>query len=252
MDDQTTTEETVEQSTGAQEALPEETTQESAEQTASESTEVEETSTGEETQEPSLPDADEKLQKYAKSHGIELDSPSAIKAAQIAMNNQAEFHRTKQQKSELEKVIDNGITEEAEARGMTDDERLDIARIKAKLTVREFFDATPEAKTYEKQMIELLGDNPHLAGDLEGLYAKALLKSGNSETLKLEGAKEALQSLAGKQRAAAPAGAAVNSNTSPQKITRDLIRQKTQAGDVNWLEKHQNEINQAVAEGTLL
>lgn len=248
MDDQTTTEEVVADA-GAEKALPEESQTETAEETASETATAEETSTGEE--EASVPETDEKLQKYAKSHGIELDSPSAIKAAQIAMDNQAEYSRTKQQKSELEKTIDKGITEEAEARGLSDDDRVDIARIKAKLTVREFFDATPDAKPYEKQMIELLGSNPHLAGDLEGLYAKALLKSGNVESLKSEGGRKALESLASKQRATAPTGSAVNSSTSTQSITRAEINRRLQSGDTDWYAKNQAKINQLVAEGKL-
>jgi len=50
------------------------------------------------------PETDDKLRKYAENQGIELDSPSAIKAARLAMENQAEKTRNYQKASELEKA----------------------------------------------------------------------------------------------------------------------------------------------------
>src|ERR1044071_7258288 len=63
---------------------------------------------------PSAPEADDKLRKYAANQGIELDSPSAIKAARLAMENQAEKTRNYQKASELEKTVTAQSDVEAE------------------------------------------------------------------------------------------------------------------------------------------
>lgn len=244
MDDQNTTTDDESVDTGA-EALPE-TQSESAEEVTSESTE--DSSEG---ADAAQPETDDKLKKFADSKGISLDTESEIKSAKIALNSQQEFTRKRQTNSKLEKAMDEGITQEVEARGLSDDDRVDIARLKAKMTVRDFWDSNPDAKTYEPQMVKILQSKPHLAGDLESLFAVALRDGGNTETLKSEGGRRALESLASKQRATSPTGSAISSAPSSKTITRAEINQHLQAGDTAWYNKNQTKINQLVAEGKL-
>jgi hypothetical protein len=242
MEENTTTEEVV-QETGAETALPVENKTESAEQSTTE--EPSESATGE--SEDSLPSIDEKLTNFAKAQGIEDVSELSereLRLLKVARDNQAEFQRNRQKASELEKVIDQGITEEAETVGLSDDDRLDIVRIKTKLSVREFFDNNPDAKPFEQAMIQELQNKPHLAGDLESLYANAVVKSGN---LKSEGKKEALQSLAHKQTAAVPKGNAVTSAmTSETAITPQNVDQMVARMSVDEYRKRLPEINKAL------
>lgn len=211
MEEKTTTEAPVE--TGAQEALPVEAEQATAE-TPVESEQKQELESGAE----ALPEKDDQLQKFAQSHGLELDSPSAIKAAKMAMDNQAEYQRNRQKASELEKSLSTKSDEVAEQVAETtgqDPELLKrLQRVEVKEAVRDFWGTTigetlPD-KSLEPKMIEILGQKPHLAGDLEALYAEAVLKSGNLNAVKSQGKREALESLAHKQQAAVPTGNATN------------------------------------------
>jgi hypothetical protein len=59
---------------------------------------------------------------------------------------------------------------------------------------------------YEPAMIDLLKTKPYLAGDLEALYASAVMKSGGVAAVKSQGKREALSDLAHKQQAAVPTG----------------------------------------------
>jgi hypothetical protein len=248
MEEQTITEEPIVES-GAQDALPESQSVDTAVETTSESTDNESSEGAE-----ALPEVDEKLQSFAKGQGIENVaelSEREQKLLKVAYDNNAGYQRNRQKASELEKGLTQRVDEEAEYQGLQDDDRIVLHKMAVKQAVRDFWDENPEAKNHEKQMIEVLADNPHLAGDLEALYGKALLRSGASDTLKSEGGREALNRLANKQRAASPQGSAVNSAIPSNKITRDVIREKTQAGDVAWLDKNQTEINRLVSEGLL-
>lgn len=194
-------------------------------------------------------EADNSNEKWLKSKGIDPNSPEAVeKLAEMARNSEQAMHSKAQKASELEKALDSGITQEAEAQGITDDDRLDIARIKAKLTVREFFDNTPDAKPYEQAMIAELQNKPHLAGDLESLYATAVYKSGNLDAVKSQGKREALESLAHKQQAAVPSGDAVNgSSMGSATITPANVDKLVAEHDVDWFIKNQAAINKAMA-----
>jgi hypothetical protein len=210
-EDQTITDAPVED--GAQEALPTETEEQTA---ATEETSQEEQSEGEQS---SLPETDEKLKNYAESHGIDLDSPGAIKAAKIAMDNQADFSRGRagaKLKESLDPAIEEHARQQAEQTGGDPEVLRRVAATEVRLAVRDFFDSNPEAKQYEQAMVDTLQNKPHLAGDLDALYAVARAKS--PETLKSQGAKDALQSLASKQHAAMPNGSAVNPAPKTQPV----------------------------------
>lgn len=246
MDENTTTEAPVE--SGAQDALPEATEQAPAVAETNDQSATESTSSGEE--QSSLPDIDEKLKKYADTHGLELDSENTIKAAKIAMQNQAEFHRSRQQQSELKKsmeaVADSVADEEAAVTGENPETARLLKRLLVRDSLRDFWDNNPEAREHEEQLAKIVSDRPHLAGDLEAAYALV-----QTQTLKSEGKKEALTTLASKQRAAAPAGSAVSSAPTQSSITRAEISRRTQSGDLAWLDKNRDKINQLVSDGKL-
>lgn len=192
---------------------------------------------------------DNSTDEWLKNKGIDPGSPEAIrKVADMARNAEKTMHAKAQKASELEKAIDTGITEEAQIQGLSDDDRLDIVRIKTKLNVREFFDNNPDAKSYEQAMIAELANKPHLAGDLESLYANAVVKSGGVGQLKSQGKREALETLAQKQQAAAPRGNAVNSSpTGGSKLTPQNVDQMVAGMTSEEYRRRLPEINRAIA-----
>ncbi len=182
---------------------------------------------------------------WAKNKGLSIETDNERKLAQMARNAEKAMHEKSVKASQLEKAIDTGITQEAEAQGLTGDDRVEIARIKVKMNVREFFEDHPEAKAYEQAMATELSAKPHLAGDLESLYATAIYKSGH---LQNQGKKQALESLVHKQQAAVPKGNAINGNSmGAAKITSQNVDQLVGQNDLNWFREHQAEINQAMA-----
>jgi hypothetical protein len=241
MDDKTTTDAPVDDQ-AADQPQPESTEAAPAEPTPAEPPEQ----SDEQPAEPSPDDTSEWLQKK----GIDPTDPEALtKLAKSAREAEKAMHRNAQKASELEKAMDNGITEEAEAQGLSDDERLDIVRIKTKLSVREFFDGNPEARQYEAAMIEELQRKPHLAGDLESLYANAVLKSGSLDNVKSQGKREALESLAHKQQAAVPKGSAVNSQSmGSQQITPDNVDLLVAQNGYEWYRKNVDAVNKAMSD----
>lgn len=217
MDEDTTTVPVEPAETGAQPAQPVEpdTTQPADVQTdadPSETTEDAETTTG-----PSEVDA--KLQKYAASQGIDLDSPSAIKAATIAMKAQSEATRQHRQKSELESSLstqsDEYAEQVAEATGQDPEVLKRLQRMEVKEAVRDFWSQDGRDRSIEPQMISILAERPHLAGDLDALYALAERSSGAAT--RSQASKDTLKKLAHAQQAAVPTGNATNSGTAPKK-----------------------------------
>ena len=247
MDDQETTTDAVVE-TGA-EAQPVETTEAPA---------VQEDVTSEaETTEPSdNPQGfDEDTLKWMTAKGIDPSSSDALtKLAKSAREAEKAMHSKAQRASELEKsmatVSDEYAENVAEQTGQDPELLKRLQRMEVKDTVREFWDNNPEARQYEKEMIDVVAQKPYLAGDLDAIYAVVL--KNNTQSLQSEGGRKALESLAGKQRASAPTGSAVSSAPTRPSITRAMIAEKTQAGDVEWLNQNSSTINQLVAEGKLL
>jgi hypothetical protein len=216
MEEPTTTGETPE--TGAQDALPAQEVTQPAEVT----TTVEPSVPSEGGEKP-VPEVDDKLLSFAKGQGIEDVSELSereLKLLKVARDNQAEFQRNRQKATELEKNLSQVSDESAEdiaiQTGQDPELIKRLQRIEVRDQVRDFWDTNPDAKKYESQMIEILQAKPHLAGDLESLYATALVKSGSLDAVKSQGKREALESLAQKQQATAPIGNATNSGTAPK------------------------------------
>lgn len=213
MEEKTTTEVPVE--TGA-EALPEQTEKTEAVEQTTETQEQPESGA-----EKALPDNDEQLKKFAQSHGLELDSPSAIKAAKMAMDNQAEFQRNRQKATELEKTMstmsDESAQQVAEATGQDPEVLKRLQRMEVKDSIRDFWDQNPEARKYEKEMAKIATESG-LYGSADAILkaAYAIAVANNQGAVKSQGKREALESLAHKQQAAVPTGSATNPGVTPK------------------------------------
>lgn len=237
--------------TGADAAFPANQAEDAAATGQPSQQETEQSSAGEPA--GSLPGIDDELRNFANSRGLELSTPSEIKAAKMARDSQQDFHakrHAEKLKSSVTQASDDQAEELAAATGQDPELLKRLYNMEVRQNVRDFWDDHPEARALESNMAKIIQSRPHLVHDLEAVYALAQVRS--SDSIKSEGGREALETLANKQRTAAPSGAAVSSaiNTQPA-ITRAVIAQKTAAGDVNWLNKNQSKINQMMAEGKL-
>lgn len=219
MDEETTTPEPVE--TGAEIAQPVETESTAAVETPTESTE-------EQTSEPAegASDEDAELSAWASKKGLELDSDNTRKAAKMAREAEKDFHAKRQQSSELEKaaaaISDEDAASTAQATGQDAALLQRVQRVEIRENVRDFWNQPDIDKAYEPAMIELLKTKPYLAGDLESLYATAVMKSGGVAAVKSQGGRDALTKLAQNQQAAVPRGNATSAGQPQKKEFKDL------------------------------
>jgi len=195
---------------------------------------------------------EDKLASFAKGQGIENVSELSEreqKLLKVAYDNNAEFQRTRQKATELEKSVttqsDEYAEQVAEQTGKDPELLKRLARVEVKETVRDFFDSNPQAKEIEKDLIAELKQRPHLVNDLEALYA--VTKSRNEGKIKSEGAQEALNKLAQNQQAAVPTGNATNSNQmTGSKITPQNVDAMVAKMTPEEYQKRLPEINRAL------
>lgn len=214
-------------------SAPVETGVESTQPTTTEPTEAVETpvkDTEKKTEETttSAPDEEAQLAEWAKNKGLELDSDNAKKAAKIARDAEKEFHSKRQEasKSKLEKateeISDESATAAAQATGQDPELLIRVQRVETREAVRDFWNQPDIDRTYEPAMIELLKTKPYLAGDLDALYATAVMNKGGIAAVKSQGKREALTDLAHKQQAAVPTGNATTTASPKKKEFKDL------------------------------
>lgn len=215
---------------------------------------------GEQTTEPTQPNTvseepptgDNSDSDWLKNKGIDPSSPDAVeKLAKMAQNAEKAMHEKAKKASELEKsvgaVADQQITQYEQDNGtqLSETDRA-VQKLVVKDSVRTFFDNNPDARPYEQAMIAELQNAPHLAGDLESLYARAVVSSGDS--VKSQVRQETLETLAQKQTAAVPRGNAVNgSNMGASAITPQNVDQLVSQNSLEWFEQNRDAINAAMA-----
>lgn len=268
MDDETTTDAPVESGgqsingvaiddQGQAIAAPDETDQgeavEAPEEPDDEQTAEEPEETGGE--EPQPETEDKKLQKFAKSQGLELDSPNAIKAAQIAMKAQSEATRNYQRSAEIEKAAK--ITEDQIDPAATPEQRdnIRVRNLELKYDIQDWKLRNQDKLAHESDMVKVLSDpNKRLLVQegmlsLDDVYAIARGTSGSEDSIKSQGKREALQSLAQKQQAASPRGNATNSSqlSSTNKITPQNVDQVVGRMSPEEYRRRLPEINRAMA-----
>lgn len=199
----------------------------------------------------SEPSEDEQLASWAEKKGLTLDSENTTKAAKMAREAERAMHQKAQRASELEKSIStqsDEIAEQVADQTGQDPELLKrLQRVEVKESVRDFFDANPDAKAIETEMIAELAKRPHLAGDLEALYA--VTKAGDMDAVKSQGKREALQNLAQTQQAAVPTGNATNgaAMSSSTTITPQNVDAMVGSMSAEEYKKRLPEINRALA-----
>lgn len=158
----------------------------------------------------------EQLEKFARNKGIELDSENARKAAAMAMNAEKLMHEKAKRTSELEKATT--ITQEQVDPSATPVERdnIRLRNVELQNEVMRWKMGNPEKLAHESEMVKILTDpNKRLLVQegylsLDDVYTMAR-GSADAAEMKSQGKREALQSLAQKQQAAAPRGNATNS-----------------------------------------
>ena len=211
---------------------------------------VKETTEEATTSEPQSDNSDD-VTEFLKKKGIDASDPEALKkVADMARNAEKAMHDKARKASELEKTLSTASDEYAEdvalETGQDPEVLKRLQRMEVKESVRDFWDNNQEAKAFEKEMIAELQTRPHLAGDLEALWA--VVKSKNSDVIKSQGKKEALSSLAQKQQAAVPAGNAVQPNgMGATKITPQNVDQLVAQNDLDWFRANRDAINQAMS-----
>lgn len=198
------------------------------------------------------PKSDNSEDEWLKNKGIDPNSPDAVeKLANMAKNAEKAMHEKARKASELEKsaseAADQQIAQYEEATGeqLSETDRT-VQKLLIKDNVRSFFDNRPEAKQYEAAMVEELQKAPHLIGDFESLYARAVISAGDS--IKSQARQETLETLAQKQTATVPRGNAVNgSNMGASAITPQNVDQLVAQNDLAWFEQNRDAINAAMA-----
>lgn len=238
--EETTTDKELEQSTGAQEAQPEQNEQPSA---------VEQPASQEQNNEP----ADDKAPvednlSWLEKKGIDPTSPEALaKVAEMYRNAEKAMHQSTTKASELEKALTTGEAIQPDYSDIPTEvldhpfvktlvDRLDrIEATTSTLTLEQqignFFAAKPEAKAMEQQMAEIVTTRPEIGQlvrsgylNLQDVYSMAAAESGAIETAKAEGGREALQQVASKQQARAVVGSATSPEVSPATSDDDFLK----------------------------
>jgi len=226
---------------------PDETTESNS---AVETTSETEQEAVEANQEPS--EEDEQLTKFAETKGLTLDSDNARKAAKMAMNAEKLMHSKANKASELERTMgqmsDDSASQVAQATGQDPEVLKRLQRMEVKDSIREFWDGNPDAKQYESEMAKIAVESG-LYGSPEAILkaSYAMAVAGNTDTIKSQGKREGLESLAHKQQAAVPRGNAVTSGASSEAITPQNVDYLVGKNDMSWYMSHRDEINKVMA-----
>lgn len=216
-------------------------------QAAVETTETE--NTQEATNEPS--DEDEQLTKFASAKGVTLDSDNAKKLAKMAMNAEKAMHSKATRASELERTMstmgDDAASRQAQATGENPEVLKRLMSMEVKSSIRDFWDANPEARQYESEMAKIAVE-AGLYGTPESILkaSYAMAAMNNQGAVKSQGKREALESLAHKQQASVPTGNAVTSSMTSNTITPQNVGQMVANHDQKWFEANYDAINQAM------
>ena len=190
--------------------------------------------------------------KWLAAKGIDPSDPDAInKLAKSAREAERAMHQKAQRASELEKSMTDMSDQSIEAytpAGQDPDLLKRVQRFEVKESIRDFFDANPDAKQYEQDMIDEMS-NSGLMGSPDAMLkaAYAIAKSKNTKSDSSSVQRQTLENLAQKQQAAVPVGNATTATTSSNKITPDNVDTLVAKNDLAWFKKHYDEINAALS-----
>lgn len=215
-------------------------------------TTVEESESGAE----ALPDHDDKLQKFAKGQGINDLSQLTEREMSLlksAYDSKVEYTQKRQKASEMEKTMtemsDESAEQVAQSTGQDPEVLKRIQRMEVKQSINDFWSNNPDARQYEQQMAKIATESG-LFGTPEAILkaSYAIARSSDTDSIKSQGKREALESLAHKQQAAVPSGNAVNgASMSSATITPQNVDQLVSQNSQEWFEKNYDAINKAMA-----
>jgi hypothetical protein len=264
MEEQTITEPVVTQPSGGTEVPvdasgraipePEQTTEAAVSQTEESTASVDETpevgDTGEETKvDNTVVKQDDDLTKWAANKGIEVSTEAERKLAEMARNAEKAMHTKAGEVSELQKSVKAQATQNSDEFDPVSQLQQEFQALKLETNVRNFYQDHPDAKAMDAELGALVEQRPHLAGDLEALYALAKLNQLNSQekSLKDDGARKALETLATKQQANVPTGNATSGRVSstPTITSANVDRLIAQNGH-QWYLDNRDEINRVI------
>jgi hypothetical protein len=190
--------------------------------------------------------------KWLASKGIDPSDPEAInKLAKSAREAERAMHQKAQKASELEKSMTEMSDQSIESytpAGQDPELLKRVQRFEVKESIRDFFDANPDAKQYEQQMISEM-TNSGLMGSPEAMLkaSYAIAKSTNTGSDSSSVQRQTLENLAQKQQAAVPTGNATTATTTSARITSENVDALVAKNDLAWFKKHYDEINIAMA-----
>lgn len=195
-----------------------------------------------ETSEASADDVEE----WAKKKGLPLEDPK--KLAAMYRDAEKKMHQATEKARELETAATSQTLD------YTGDPNIDalnqqVNTLLIQNSVRDFFQANPEAREYESKMAEIVTQRPHLKGDLDALYALAKTDPNRESELKNAGGREALTNLAQKQQQIPPGANATNSGVyaSGDVITPGNVFDLIEKNDQAWFQKNYKTINKAIS-----
>lgn len=178
---------------------------------------------------------DNDLEDWAAKKGLDISDENARKAAQMARDSQREFTKTRQQASELDRSLEGDVQDEGV--GLEAQMAEFLATQRREKALSQFKEQNPDWQQHEGKMAELALEQvntpqgPVTRGQLinagvmsvQDLYAIA--KGSNLDSVKEQGAREALNDVATKQRAATPSGAATVPGGSSTRITPQNVEE---------------------------
>lgn len=172
--------------------------------------------------------------EWLQSKGLDtsvLEDPEKLKLANMAFNQEKLMSKTRQQATQLEKQMQS-LPETQYSEDPMVQEALSVARrAETTLAVSQWKQEKGITPAEDQALGEYVSSNPNLgqlykqgALTLDNLYAMYKADTTDTAAIKKEGAKEALEGLANKQRTAAPTGNAVSSAPAPG-VTKDNVEQ---------------------------
>lgn len=168
--------------------------------------------------EESTPDSEEDIKAWAEKKGLDYnpENPNEAKLAKMVFEGDKKVTEATQKASDLGKSVETAST----ALGLDD-----VAELKNKVAVMEFYQTYPDARQLDSEMAKTLDDKPYFANDLEALYffTKGQQADKNLVAARQAGNKEALEAAAQAERASAPKASA-SVRTSPKQLTNEDIK----------------------------
>lgn len=249
MEDNTTTEEVLDQAADNAQAVDQEPQAEAVDTTTEQS--QQETSEPD-TSEPQAQEVDDTSEWLSKK-GIDPTDPEAInKLAKSAREAERAMHAKAAKAKELERSMtemsDESAEEIAYSTGQDPELLKRVQRFEVKSTIRDFFEQYPDAKQYEQQMIKHMSDSG-LYGTpdamLKAAYAMAIAE--NPDSVKNQVRRNTLENLAQQQLASVPKGNATTAGISSNNITPQNVDELVAKNNLDWFKKNYDAINRAMS-----